>query len=117
MNTAVPIDGLSTNGVSVECTGSACPGAPTVNAVSRKGGTDSQVEIVIAGIAGDACAAADQAWTVTYNNASGSWVDSSNVGSPTSEFDQPIFSFTNLPVTNNCTGSSPPSAPTGLQVQ
>lgn len=114
MSTATPIQNLSTTGVSVACTGSACPGSPTVSAVAREVNTDSQVGVTIAGITGDACEAANQTWTVSYTTASGTWTANDNIGTyPGSH--QKIFSFTNLAVTNQCTGSGPP-APSGYHL-
>lgn len=110
MNNAVPIQNLSTTGVSVACTGSACPGSPTVNAVSRQVGTDTHVEVAISGITGDACEAANQTWTISYNSATGTWTGNDNIG-PYPGLHQKIFSFTNLAVTNQCTGSGPPTEP------
>lgn len=111
MSNAVPIQGLlSLAGVSISCTGSACPGSPTVNTVGRPVGTDSQVEITIAGIAGDACAAANQTWKVSYNSAVGTWTGNDNIG-PYPGLHQKIFSFTDLTATNQCTGSGPPAGP------
>jgi len=115
MSTAVPIQGLSTTGVTVGCTGSACPGSPTVSAVSRIVNTDSQVEITVAGITGNACEAANQTWTVSYSSASGSWTGNDNLGVYSGSH-QKIFSFTSLAVTNQCTGSGPSGYPAGYHI-
>lgn len=107
MNTAVPVQGLSVTGVTVGCTGIACPGSPTVGGVTRAGGTDTHVGITIDGIAGNACVAANQTWTISYNSTVGTWTGHDNIGTPPG-LNQKVFSFTSLPVTNLCTGSSPP---------
>lgn len=115
MSTAVPVQNLSTTGVTVGCTGSACPGSPTVSSVSRIVNTDAQVEITVSGITGNACEAANQTWTVSYSSASGSWTGNDNLGVyPGSH--QTIFSFTNLAVTNQCTGSGPSGYPAGYHL-
>jgi hypothetical protein len=115
MSTAVPVQNLSTTGVTVGCTGSACPGAPTVSTVSRVVNTDSNVEVTISGITGNACEAANQTWTVSYSSASGSWTGNDNLGAyPGSH--QKIFSFTSLAVTNQCTGSGPSGYPAGYHI-
>jgi len=113
MNLNVPIQNLSTTGVTVGCTGSACPGSLTVSAVSRVTATDTHVEIVVAGFAGNACAAANQNLSLNYDSATGSWSDSASVGGTTN---QTIFSFTGLAVTNQCTGSGPTGYPAGYQL-
>lgn len=110
MSTATPIQNLSTTGVTVACTGSACPGSPSVSAVARRSGTDSQVDITVNGIASNACAAANQTWTVSYNAATGSWTGNDNIGVYPG-LHQKVFSFTNLAVTNQCTGSGPSGYP------
>lgn len=115
MNLNVPIQNLSTAGVTVGCTGSACPGSPTVSAVSRVVGTDTHVEITVAGIAGNACVSANQNWTVTYNSATGTWTDNANIGY-TPGIHQKIFSFTSLPVTNQCTGAPASGYPAGYHL-
>lgn len=115
MSTAVPVQNLSTAGVSVGCTGSACPGSPTVSNVSLEVNTDTQVGITISGITGNACEAANQTWTVSYTTASGTWTTNDNIGTyPGSH--QTIFSFTSLAVTNNCTGTGPTGYPAGYYI-
>lgn len=108
MSTAVPVQNLTTAGVSFSCTSNVCPGSPVVSSVSRVTGTDSQVEITLSGITSDACLSHADPVTVSYASASGSWTGNDNVGTyPGSH--QKILSFTSVPVTNNCTGSGPPS--------
>lgn len=115
MSTAVPIQNLSTTGVSVNCTGSACPGSPAVSSVSRAAGTDSQVEVTVAGITGNACESSNQTWTVSYSAATGSWTGNDNIG-PYPGSHQAIFSFTNLAVTNQCDGTGPTGYPAGYHI-
>lgn len=112
MSAAVPIKNLSTTGVTVACTGSACPGGPTVSAVAKVVNTDSRVEVTVAGITGDACESANQTWTISYNASTGSWTGNDDIG-PYPGLNQKIFSFTNLAVTNQCTGSGPSGYPAG----
>lgn len=114
-NTATPLQNLSTAGVTINCTGSACPGSPTASSVSKVAGTDSQLEITVAGISGNACVASNQTWTVTYNSASGTWTANDNIG-PYPGLHQKMFSFTGLSVTNNCDGSGPPDPPSGAYI-
>lgn len=111
MSTAVPVQNLSTTGVSFSCTANVCPGSPAVSSISRVTGTDSQVEIVLSGITSNACLSHADAVTVSYNSSTGSWTGNDNIG-PYPGSHQKILSFTNVPVTNNCTGSGPtaPSA-------
>lgn len=111
MSTAVPVQNLSTAGVTVGCTGSACPGSPAVGSVAKRTGTDSQIDITVTGISGNACESANQTWTVNYNSSTGSWSGNDNIG-PYPGSHQKVFTFTNLPVTNQCTGSGPPPGPT-----
>lgn len=109
MNTAVPIQIPSTNGITVNCTGSACPGSVGIGSASRVPGSDSKSAIVVTGITGDACVSANQTWTISYNAASGAWTTFQDIG-PYPGTHQPLFSFTNLAVTNLCDGSGPPPA-------
>lgn len=111
-NTVTPIQNLSTAGVSVNCTGSACPVSPSVASVTPIADTDSQFEVAISGITGNACESLNQTWTLSYNSASGTWTASDNIG-PHPGLHQKVFSFTNLPITNNCTGSGPSGYPAG----
>lgn len=114
MNTAVPIQVSSATGVSVNCTGAACPGSPTVGSAGPKaGGTDSQAEVAINGCTGDNCAAGAQNWTISYNSATGSWTGYDNIG-PYPGLHQKIFSFTNIAVTNIDTGGPPSGVGTPL---
>jgi hypothetical protein len=110
MSTAVPIQIPSATGVSIGCTGANCPGSPAVSTATRKAGTDSQVDLVISGIASDACldpaTFPDQAWTTSNNSATGSWAGYDNIG-PYPGLHQKIFSYTNLSVVNNCDGTGP----------
>lgn len=111
MSSAVPVQNLSTTGVSFSCTSNVCPGSPVVSSVSRVTATDSQVEIVLSGITSNACLAHADAITVSYSSSTGSWTGNDNIG-PSPGSHQKILSFTNVAVTNNCTGSGPtgPSA-------
>lgn len=111
-NTVTPIQNLSTAGVTVSCTGSACPASPAVSSVTPIADTDSQFEVTISGITGNACESLNQTWTLSYNSASGTWSASDNIG-PYPGLHQKIFSFTNLAVTNNCDGSGPAGYPAG----
>ena len=114
MSTAVPIQNLTTAGVSTGCTGVNCPGSHSVSSVSRLVGTDTKVEVTLSGLASNACVSTNQTWTVSYASASGSWTGNDNIGVyPGSH--QKIFSFTSLSVTNQCTGSGPP-APTASDI-
>jgi hypothetical protein len=107
MNTDVPILIPSAAGVTIACTGSNCPGGGlTASVATGEVGTDSRVEIVVSGFASDACVATNQAVTVTYTTTSGIWTGSTDRGG--NGLRQQIFSFSNLPVTNLCTGSGPP---------
>lgn len=115
LSTATPVQNISATGVTIGCTGSSCPGSPTVGTVSRIVGTDTQVEVIINGISGDACVSTNQDWTVSYASASGSWTTNDNIG-PYPGLNQKIFSFTNLAVTNQCTGSGPTSYPAGYHL-
>jgi hypothetical protein len=110
MSTSVPIQVPSAVGFSVGCTGSSCPASPTVSSASRVSGTDSQVEIVIAGIAGNACVSTNQNWTLTYDSSTGSLTAFDDIG-PYPGLQQKIFSFSGLAVTNQCSGGGPPSDP------
>lgn len=105
-----PIRNISATGVTIGCTGSACPGSPTASTTQNIAGTDAQLETVVAGIAGNACVTANQTWTKTYNSATGTWTGGDNIGAYPG-LNQKIFSFTNLAVTNACTGSGPPPTP------
>lgn len=107
MNAAVPVQNLSTAGVSFSCTSNVCPGSPAVSSVSRVPNTDSQPEITLSGITGNACLSHADAVTVSYNSATGSWTGNDNIG-PYPGLHQQILSFTNVTVTNDCTGSGPP---------
>lgn len=105
-----PIRNLSATGVTIGCTGSACPGSPTASTVQNIAGTDAQLETVVSGIAGNACVATNQTWTKTYNSSTGTWTGGDNIG-PYPGLSQKMFSFTSLAVTNACTGSGPPPTP------
>lgn len=109
MNASVPVQNLSTTGVSFACTANVCPGSPAVSSVSRVPNTDSQPEITLSGITSDACLSHADAVTVTYNSGTGSWTGNDNIG-PYPGLHQKILSFTSVAVTNNCTGSGPPGA-------
>jgi len=107
MNAAVPVQNLSTAGVSFSCTSNVCPGSPVVSSVSRVPNTDSQPEITLSSITSDACLSHADAVTVSYNSSTGSWTGNDNIG-PYPGLHQQILSFTNVAVLNNCTGSGPP---------
>lgn len=113
MNTAVPVQNLSTTGVSISCTANVCPGTPAVSSVSRSVGTDSQVEILLSGITSNACLS--HADAVTVSLASGTWTTNDNIG-PYPGTHQSIFNFTNVPVMNQCTGSGPTGYPAGYHL-
>ncbi|WP_413937131.1 right-handed parallel beta-helix repeat-containing protein, partial [Nitrospira sp. BLG_1] len=116
MSTAVPISNLSTTGVTIGCTGANCPGGGlTASSVSNSVGTDTIVNIHVSGFAGDACVATAQSVTLSYASATGSWSANDDIG-PAPELDQKIFSFTNLPVSNQCTGSGPSGYPSGYYI-
>lgn len=104
---AVPVGNLSTTGVTFSCTANVCPGSPAVSSVSRAVGTDSHIEITLSGITSNACVSHADAVTVSYNSSTGSWTGNDNIG-PYPGLHQKILSFTNVPVTNQCTGSGPP---------
>lgn len=116
INTATPIQNLSTAGVTVGCTGSACPGSPAASSVTPISGTDGQFEVIVSGISGNACEATNQTWTLSYNSASGTWTANDNIG-PFPGLHQKMFSFTGLAVTNTCTGSGPPTPPAGAYLE
>ncbi len=103
---ATPIQVPSSAGISIGCTGSNCPGAPTVGSATKKTGTDTQVEVEINGISGNACVATNQTWTISYSSSSGSWTSTDDIG-PYPGLHQKLFSFTNLAVTNLCDGTAP----------
>ena len=108
MSVAVPVQNLSTTGVSFSCTANVCPGSPVVSSISRVTGTDSQVEIVLSGITSNACLSHADPVTVSYNSSTGSWTGNDNVGVyPGSH--QKILSFVGVSVANDCTGSGPAS--------
>lgn len=109
MSTAVPINIPSATGWSVTCTANptACPASPAVSSVTRRTGTDSQVDITISGITSNACAAG-QDWKFSYNSSTGSASGNDNIG-PYPGFGQNIFSSTDILATNACTGSGPPA--------
>jgi hypothetical protein len=116
MSTAGPILIPSATGLSVTCTPNptACPGSPTIVAASRSPGTDAIIEVEIGGIAGNACLAG-QLWKLSYSSTTGSWSDSALIGGLTG-FNQKVFSFTDLAVTDLCTGSGPTDYPAGYHV-
>lgn len=112
-NGDVPVNIPSTAGVSVACTGHAsCPGSPTISTAVRRTGTDTLVDVTILGITSNACAAT-QTWTISYSRTTGSWTDNAKRGYTDH---QPVDSFTNLALTNNCTGSGPASYPSGYHL-
>ncbi len=115
MNTAVPMQNLSSAGVSFSCTANVCPGSPVVSSVSRAVGTDSNVEIVLSGITSDACLSHADPVTVSYAAASGLWTGNDNIGVYPG-LHQKIFSITNLAVTNACTGTGSTGYPAGYHI-
>lgn len=104
MNLNLPVLVAGAEGWTVECTGPGC-GTPTVSAASQAGGSSSTIELEIGGIGGGNCADG-QTWTVSYNADVGTITDSSTIGGPTPLLNQPLFSFENEPVTNNCAGGN-----------
>lgn len=102
-------------GLSVNCTGSACPGSPTVLSVTRREGTDSLVDVTIDGIAGDACVAANQTWTLTLNGSTTTWTGGDDIGAYPG-LSQNVFGFTNLAIANNCDGTGPTPPPAGAEI-
>lgn len=108
MSAAVPVQNLSTAGVSFSCTSNVCPGSPAVSSVSRVPGTDSQIEITLSGITGNACLSHADPVTISYSSSTGTWTGNDNIG-PYPGLNQKILSFTSISVTNQCTGSGPPS--------
>ncbi len=117
MSNAVPIQNLSTAGVSISCPATVCPGTPVISSVSPAPTTDTHVEITLAGITNNACLSHTDQVTVSYNSAApgASWTGNDNIG-PWPGLHQKIFSFTNLAVTNQCTGSGPPPPPSGPHI-
>lgn len=115
MSTALPIQNLSSTGVSVGCAGSSCPSSHTVSSVSRPSGALAQVEVVISGISGNACVSTNQTWTISYNQSLGTWSGNDNIG-PYPGAHQKLFSFTSLPVSNRCNGTGPASYPSGYHI-
>lgn len=115
MSTAVPIKNLSTTGVTAACTGTNCPGALTVTAVSPVPNTDTKVEIPVSGFAGNACSSTNLTVTTSYDSSTGTLTGGDNIG-PYPGLNQKIFSYTNLAVANNCTGSGPSGYPAGYHL-
>ena len=112
-NGDVPVNIPSSVGVSVACTGHAsCPGSPTISTAVRRTGTDLQVDVTILGITGNACNVS-QTWTISYSRPTGAWTDNARRGYT---LHQPIDSFTNLALTNNCTGTGPTGYPAGYHI-
>ena len=108
MSNAVPIKSLSISGVTVNCTVNVCPGADVVSTVTNPSGTDSQVEITLTGIIGNACFFHADAVTTSY--APGTWTGNDHIG-PHPGLHQKIFAFTHLTVVNSCTGGGTSSVP------
>lgn len=115
MSTAVPVQNLSTSGVSISCTANVCPGSPVVSVVSRVTNTDSHVEVTLSGITGNACASHADPVTISYSSGSGTWTGNDNIGAYPG-LHQKIFSSTGLTVVNNCTGSGPTGYPGGYHI-
>lgn len=111
----VPIKNISTTGLTVGCTGSSCPGSPSINSASPASNTDTHILVPIDGIVGNACVSTNQNWTISYNSTSGTWTTNDNIG-PYPGINQKLFSFTSLPVTNQCTGTGPASYPSGYHI-
>lgn len=114
-STAVPINNLSTTGVTAACTLSNCPGTLTPTNVTNVPNTDTSVEIPVSGFVGDACASTNLSVTTSYNSATGSWTGNDNIG-PYPGLHQKILSFTNIALVNNCTGSGPTGYPAGYHL-
>jgi len=113
--TRVPVGNLSATGSSVACTGTNCPGALTTTSVSNVPGADTQVEMTVQGFVGDACPSLNMNATASYNSATGTWTGNDNIGAhPT--LNQKVLSFTNIPLTNNCTDTGPTGYPVGYHL-
>jgi len=114
-NTPVqPISGAT--GWSVGCTGGVNCGTPVVSTVVVPTGASTILRFTLTGIGGgiNACEVG-QTWTITYNSATGNVRDSASIGGRTSTGSQHLQSFTNLAVTNACTGGGTPP-PGGLHI-
>ncbi len=101
----VPADAA---GWTVSCSGPAC-GTPAVAGASRANDSDSTVELRISGIVDDNCAEG-QTWSVSYDASVGAVTDSSLIGAPSQPHNQPLFSFADQAVANDC--SEPPTTGT-----
>ncbi len=112
MNVDVPILVPSGSPVTIACTGSACPGSPTVSTAARETSTDTKVNVGISGIAGNACVLANQSWTLSHNGSTSTgWTSGSDIGG--NGVRQHVFSFSNLALTNQCTGAGTAEYPAG----
>lgn len=102
----------STAGWSASCSGTNCPGGGnlTIDSVTRDGNTIANVQV--SGFTGAACESG-QTITVSFNASTGSLTDNALIGGTNN---QEVFSFTSYAVTNNCTGSPPPTTGTFSQV-
>ena len=98
---------LGNEGWSVSCTPS-CGGSPTVTSVQGLVGSSSVLRLDISGISGTNCVAG-KTWTVSFDASTGLVSDSALIGSASVYMyrNQRAFSFTNFPVTNDCSGSPP----------
>ena len=112
---AVPVQNFSPAGATAACTGTNCPGALTVSAVAGVPNTDTDAIMTISGFPSDACLSTNLAVTISYNAASGLWTGNDDIG-PYPVLHQKLFSFTNLAVANNCTGSGPAGYPGGYLI-
>lgn len=84
-------------GWSVSCS----PSCGTLTVANVTALSNSVLRVQISGFTGGFCLNT-QTITVSYSSATGSLLDS--VG-------QPVYSFSSFPVTNNCSGSGPPTLP------
>lgn len=107
LSTAVPVQTLSTAGVTISCPSTVCPGSPAVSSVTAA--ADAIVEIPLSGITSNACVSHTDPVTISYASGSGTWTGNDNIG-PYPGLHQKILSFTNLAVVNNCNGSGPPGS-------
>lgn len=96
-----PVVTFGSTGWMVNCTGSGC-GTPTISGLSLKSGSSSVVSITIAGITSTNCAGG-QGWTASFNQSTGDLTDSAMIGG---RLNQPIHTFSNSSLTNNCGGSA-----------
>jgi hypothetical protein len=99
----LPAAGMT--GFTVACTGSGCPGTPTVLSANRLTGADSVARLTV-----NWTCAVGQTVTVTYSG-TGNVTDSALIGT----VNQPMSAFTSAAVTNAC-GTPPPPPPAGVTI-